>query len=88
LFLDFNEANSKDFCINAILTKTKKFTKTMIFNSRGILKFAKITNTSHSGKTIYIQPIEPNPVSLFKDVYTNDLNNNLEIVSRKVILKI
>lgn len=58
------------------------------YNSRGILKFAKIINTSHSGKTIYIQPIEPNPVSLFKEVYTNDLNNNLEIVSRKVILKI
>jgi hypothetical protein len=37
LYLDFSDADSKDFCINAILTKTNKFTKTMIFNSKGVL---------------------------------------------------
>ena len=58
------------------------------YNSRGKLKYAIITNVSYTGKTLYIQPVEPNPISLFKEVNTNDLNNNLEIVNRKVYLKI
>jgi|UniRef100_A0A6C0DVH0 hypothetical protein len=58
------------------------------YNSRGELKYAIIKKLSPTGKTLYIQPVEPNPISLFKEVNTNDLNNTLEIVSRKVYLKI
>jgi hypothetical protein len=58
------------------------------YNSRGELKYAIIKKLSPTGKTLYIQPVEPNPISLFKEVNTNDLNNTLEIVSRKVYLKL
>jgi hypothetical protein len=57
------------------------------YTSRGITKYAIIKRVSYTGKTIYIQEITTDPLYLFKEVDTDDLGCNLEIVSRCVYLK-
>jgi hypothetical protein len=57
------------------------------YNSRGMTKYAIIKRVSYTGKTIYIQEITSDPQFLFKEVDTDDLGCNLEIVGRCVYLK-
>jgi hypothetical protein len=57
------------------------------YTSRGMTKYAIIKRVSYTGKTIYIQEITSDPQYLFKEVDTDDLGCNLEIVGRRVYLK-
>jgi hypothetical protein len=57
------------------------------YTSRGMTKYAIIKRVSYTGKTIYIQEIAPDLQYLFKEVDTDDLGCNLEIVNRRVYLK-
>ena len=57
------------------------------YTSRGMTKYAIIKRVSYTGKTIYIQEITTDPQYLFKEVDTDDLGCNLEIVNRRVYLK-
>jgi hypothetical protein len=57
------------------------------YNSRNMTKYAIIKRVSYTGKTIYIQEITSDPQYLFRELDTNDLGCNLEIVKRCVYLK-
>ncbi len=57
------------------------------YTSRGMTKYAIIKRVSYTGKTVYIQEITSDPQCLFREVDTDDLGCNLEIVRRCVYLK-